>query len=398
MKRNLTAVLCAIALSAAAVASAATKKASLPAWQDPQVVQQNRIPMSSHFETDGLKLMLNGVWDFNWNEDMNTRPMNFYALDYDASGWDTMPVPGMWELNGYGDPVYLNVGYAWRGHYENNPPIPADWHNYVGQYRRTFDLDKDWEGKDIFLHIGSATSNVRVWVNGKEVGYSEDSKLEARFDITKYVRKGENLIALEIFRWCDGTYLEDQDFFRFSGIARDVYVYSREKKRLENVKVVASATGDAALYAEVSKGVTAVSFDILDPSGKQVASTRVDVNAKNRSENGLPYVETKLNVPSVMQWTAETPSLYTLDVAVYDKKGQTEATSIQIGFRDVEVVGGQLVVNGKPVLIKGVNRHEMNPYKGYVVSEADMIQDILIMIQLNVNAVRTCHYPDDPLW
>ena len=152
------------------------------------------------------------------------------------------------------------------------------------------------------------------------------------------------------------------------------------------------------MYAEVSKGVTAVSFDIIDPSGKKVASTRVDVNAKSRSENGLPYVETALNVPSVMQWTAETPSLYTLDVAVYDKKGQTESTSVQIGFRDVEVVGGQLLVNGKPVLIKGVNRHEINPYKGYVVSEADMIQDILIMKQLNVNAVRTCHYPDDPLW
>ena len=167
MKRNLTAVLCAIALGAAAVASAATKKASLPVWQDPQVVQQNRIPMAAHFETDGLKLMLNGVWDFNWNEDMNARPMDFYTLDYDASGWDTMPVPGMWELNGYGDPVYLNVGYAWRGHYRNNPPFPADWHNYVGQYRRTFEIDEDWNGKDIFLHIGSATSNVRVWINGK---------------------------------------------------------------------------------------------------------------------------------------------------------------------------------------------------------------------------------------
>ena len=390
MKRIMTAVLCVISLSMAAVASAAAKKASMPAWQDPQVVQQNRIPMSSHFETDGLKLMLNGVWDFNWNEDMNTRPMNFYALDYDASGWDTMPVPGMWELNGYGDPVYLNVGYAWRGHYKNNPPFPADWHNYVGQYRRTFTIDESWSGKDIFLHIGSATSNVRVWVNGKEVGYSEDSKLEARFDITKYVKQGENLIALEIFRWCDGTYLEDQDFWRFAGILRDVYVFSREKKRLEDINVLASASGQASLRAEVSKGVTEVSFEILDPSGENVASVKIPV-VKN-------VAEAEITVPSVKQWSAETPWLYTLKVASFDKKGQTESTSFEIGFRDVCIKNGQLLVNGQPVLIKGANRHEMNPYKGYVVSEADMIQDIQIMKQLNINAVRTCHYPDDPLW
>ena len=395
MKRILTTVLGLLLSGIPAIMMAA---AEMPDWQNPQVVQRNRLPMATTFDAGGLNLTLNGMWKFNWNESVDVRPLDFYGLGYDDAGWDEIPVPGMWELNGYGDPIYLNIGYAWRGHYDNNPPYPALEHNYVGQYRKTFVLDDNWDGKDVFLHIGSATSNVRVWVNGKEVGYSEDSKLEARFDITKYVRKGENLIALEIFRWCDGTYLEDQDFFRFSGIARDVYVYSREKKRLENVKVVASASGDAALYAEVSKGVTAVSFDIIDPSGKKVASTRVDVNAKSRSENGLPYVETALNVPSVMQWTAETPSLYTLDVAVYDKKGQTESTSVQIGFRDVKVVGGQLLVNGKPVLIKGVNRHEINPYKGYVVSEADMIQDILIMKQLNVNAVRTCHYPDDPLW
>ena len=184
----MTVVLCVFALGAAAVAYGATKKQTMPDWQNPQVVQQNRIPMSARFDTDGLKLMLNGIWNFNWNEDMNARPTDFYSLQYDDSAWDTIPVPGMWELNGYGDPVYLNIGYAWKGHYANNPPYPADWHNYVGQYRRNFVLDEDWEGKDVFLHIGSATSNVRVWINGKEVGYSEDSKLEARFNITKYVK------------------------------------------------------------------------------------------------------------------------------------------------------------------------------------------------------------------
>ena len=390
MKKIMTAVLLAIVMGTAFCASGAAKKQTLPDWQDPQVVQKNRLPMTSHFETDGLKLMLNGTWNFNWNEDMNARPMDFHTLAYDDSGWDTIPVPGMWELNGYGDPVYVNIGYAWRGHYANNPPFPADWHNYVGQYRKTFILDEGWQGKDVFLHIGSATSNVRVWINGKEVGYSEDSKLEARFDITKYVKTGENLIALEIFRWCDGTYLEDQDFWRLSGISRDVYVYSREKNRIEDIKVLASASGEASLRAEVSKGVTEVAFEIIDPLGSEVVSVTVPV-VKN-------VAETVVAVPDVRQWTAETPWLYTLNVASYDKKGRTETTSIEIGFRDVCIKGGQLLVNGQPVLIKGANRHEMNPYKGYVVSEADMIQDIQIMKRLNINAVRTCHYPDDPLW
>ncbi len=385
----MTVILCAFALGMAAVASAAAKS-DLPAWQDPGNFQENRIPMAAHFETDGLKLSLNGVWDFNWNENMNSRPTDFYRLDYDASGWDTMPVPGMWEMNGYGDPVYVNVGYAWRNFHKNNPPYAPVERNHVGQYRNTFVLGEEWSGKDVFLHVGSATSNIRVWVNGKEVGYSEDSKLEARFNITKYVKTGENLVAFEIFRWCDGTYLEDQDFWRMAGISRDVYVFSREKKRLEDIRVIASASGEATLSAEVSKGVTKVSFEILDPKGALVASAEVPVS-KN-------VAKTVLNVADVKQWTAETPSLYTLKVASFDKKGQTELATIEIGFRDVEVKDGLLLVNGKPVLIKGADRHEMNPYKGYVVSEADMIQDILIMKQLNMNAVRTCHYPDDELW
>ncbi|MBQ7019486.1 MAG: DUF4981 domain-containing protein [Bacteroidales bacterium] len=397
MKRIIAVFLCACSLGTAAVAASATKN-ELPAWQDPGVVAENRLPMSASFETDGLKMMLDGMWDFCWYETIAERSADFFRTDYDASGWDRMPVPGMWEMNGYGDPVYVNVGYAWRGHYENNPPFPAEWHNHAGQYRKTFVLDEEWKGKDVFLHIGSATSNVRVWVNGKEVGYSEDSKLEARFNITKFVKTGENLIALEIFRWCDGSYLEDQDFWRLTGIARDVYVYSREKNRLEDIHVVGSAAGEAAVYAEVAKGVKSLQLTILDPYGKEVASAVAAPSAKERSERGFPVVRTSLDVPSVRQWSAETPWLYTLEVAVFDKKGQTEKTAIQIGFRDVEIKGGQLLVNGQPVLIKGADRHEMNPYKGYVVSEADMIQDIQIMKRLNINAVRTSHYPNDPLW
>lgn len=377
----------------------AAKIEVLPDWQNPQVVQRNRLPMSSYFETDGLKLSLSGIWDFRWYETIDSRAKDFYTLTYDASDWDTMPVPGMWELNGYGHPVYKNVGWAWSGHYQNNPPYPSDWHNYAGQYRRTFTIDEQWKGKDIFLHIGSATSNVRVWVNGKEVGYSEDSKLEARFDITKYVKTGENLIALEIFRWCDGTYLEDQDFWRLTGLARDVYVYSREKNRIEDVKVNASASGEAVVKVEVSRAVTSVSFELYDSFGNKVALENESRTPKmERSERGNTLLTYSFTVPKVKQWSAETPWLYTLNLSAFDKKGKTEQTSLEIGFRDVCIEGSNLYVNGQPVLIKGVNRHELNPYKGYVVTEEDMIRDIRIMKQLNINAVRTCHYPNDPLW
>ena len=397
MKMKLRLLVSAVA-AYASLSIAQASESGLPVWHDPEVVQVNREPMKATFDTDGLKLSLSGVWRFNWNETAESRPLDFFKVGYEDSSWGTMPVPGMWELNGYGDPVYKNVGYAWCGHYTNNPPIPASEHNYVGQYRRTFVLTEDWNGKDVFLHIGSATSNVRVWVNGKEVGYSEDSKLEARFNITKYVKKGENLIALEIFRWCDGTYLEDQDFWRMSGLARDTYIFSREKDRIEDVRITAGSDGEASLYAEVSKNVTSVEFTIYDPFGKEVASTAVKAGMRIRSESGLPAVMAALQVPSVRPWSAETPWLYTLKVAAYNKKGVSETTSIKFGFRDIRIENGQVLVNGKPVLFKGANRHELNPYKGYVVSEADMIQDILIMKQLNINAVRTCHYPNDPLW
>ena len=370
----------------------------LPDWQNPRIVERNRAPMTSTFTTDGGRLMLNGTWKFCWNENMSSRSLDFYSVDFDDSGWDTIPVPGMWELNGYGDPVYVNTGYAWRGHYINNPPFPPVEHNYVGQYRRTFTIEPSWAGSDIFLHIGSAISNVRVWINGHEVGYSEDSKLEARFDITEFVRLRENTIALEINRWCDGTYLEDQDYWRFSGIGRDVFVTSRPKKRIEDINVVAKASGEADIRLEVTKGVTSVELEILDCNGRTVASRKMAVSGSKSTQSGNRCVKLDMDVPSVRLWSAETPYLYTLRATACDKTGATEKTELQIGFRDVQIVGNQLLVNGKPILIKGVNRHELNPYKGYVVSEPDMINDILIMKKLNINAVRTSHYPDDPLW
>ena len=391
-------IFCALALCLVFMGNVPASGNSLPDWQDPEIVERNREPMTAFFQTDGLRENLNGQWKFCWYETIDSRSKEFFNPSFDDSSWDEMPVPGMWELNGYGDPLYKNIGYAWHGHYENNPPYPAMEHNYAGQYRKAFTIGEEWKGKDIYLYIGSATSNVRVWINGKEVGYSEDSKLEARFNITRYLKQGVNHVALEIFRWCDGTYLEDQDFWRLTGISRDVYVYSREKNRIEDILVNASASGDAVLRAEVSKGVSKVTFDIKDPYGKPVVSRTVAVNKKVCSQRGFPVVEVAVKVPSVLQWTAETPWLYSLDVASSDKKGVTEKASLDMGFRDVCIRDGQLLVNGKPVLIKGVNRHEMHPYKGYVVTEEDMVRDIRIMKQLNVNAVRTCHYPDDPLW
>ena len=360
-------------------------------WQDPNVFEENRLPMAATFVTDQQKtLTLNGVWKFKWNETIEGRTKGFEAVDYNDADWGTIPVPGMWELNGYNDPVYLNVGFAWRGHYENNPPYPPTERNYVGQYRRTFNVDKSWIGKQICLCIGSATSNVRVWVNGKMVGYSEDSKLEARFDLTKYVKAGENLIALEIFRWCDGSYLEDQDFWRLSGIARGVYVYTREKDRIEDVNIIAGMDGNFSVNAKVTKGVRNVRVAVIDRNGNQVAYREAAPVKGEAVLNGT--------VQNPDLWSAEIPNLYTLKVTASDRKDVVESTSIDFGFRTVEIKNSQLLVNGQPVLIKGADRHEMNADKGYVVSEADMINDIRIMKELNMNAVRTCHYPNDPRW
>ena len=361
-------------------------------WQDPLVFQQNRMPMHATFVTDQQQtLSLNGLWKFHFNPTVEGRLRGFEAVDFNDSGWDDIPVPGLWDLNGYCDPMYLNIGYPWRGHYKNNPPIPPTEHNYVGQYRRTFYVDPSWDGKQICLTIGSATSNVRVWVNGRDVGYSQDSKLEARFDLTKYVRVGENVIALEVFRWCDGTYLEDQDFWRFAGIARGVEVYTREKERLEDVHVTGYADGRLNVELEVSRGIESADLTVLDAEGHTVHS----VHGLKPARGQVRY---HAFVGNAAVWSAETPNLYRLKVSVSNRKEMVESTTVEFGFRTVEVKGNQLLVNGKPILIKGVDRHEISPTGGYVVSEEEMVRDIRIMKQLNINAVRTCHYPDDPRW
>ena len=350
-------------------------------WQNPAVNQRNRVPMHTSFATDSPRLSLEGVWDFKWYETPGARSLDFYKPVPDDAVWGFMRVPGMWELNGYGDPLYVNIQYAWDGHYENNPPIVPTEHNYVGQYRNSFKIPADWKGRDIFISIGSATSNLRVWVNGKEVGYSEDSKLEARFDITKYVKPGEDaLIAMEIFRWCDGTYLECQDFWRYAGIARECFLEARPKARIEDLHIQADMDGSYRFDATLSKAAKGVKFFLSGPGFPER-----EVSAVGRVENA------KL-------WSAEAPNLYHLRAVCTDKNGATETVETDFGFRTVRIEGRQLLVNGQPVLIKGADRHELSAKGGYVVTEAEMLEDIRIMKELNINTVRTSHYPNDPRW
>ena len=350
-------------------------------WQNPDVNQRNRVPMHTSFATDSPRLSLEGIWKFQWYESPGERSLDFFKPGVDDSGWGSMPVPGMWELNGYGDPLYVNIQYAWDGHYQNNPPIVPTEHNYVGQYRRSFDIPAEWAGSDIFLSVGSATSNLRLWVNGKEVGYSEDSKLEARFDITKYVKPGQPaLIAMEIFRWCDGTYLECQDFWRYAGIAREVFLTARPKARIDELHVSAAMDGSYRLDASLTKAAKGVKFYLSGPGYPER-----EVPASGRVEH-----------PAL--WSAETPSLYHLRAVCSDRQGATETAELDFGFRTVEIRGRQLLVNGQPVLIKGADRHEMSATGGYVVTVDEMLEDIRIMKELNINTVRTSHYPNDPRW
>lgn len=377
-------------------------------WQDPQVNKINRAPMHSTFfayedlesasvsvkEKSANYMTLNGTWKFFWVANADERPTDFYRIGYNDKGWDDMQVPAVWELNGYGDPIYVNVGYAWRNQYKNNPPYVPVEKNHVGSYRKEIIVPADWKGKDIIAHFGSVTSNMYLWINGKFVGYSEDSKLEAEFDVTKYLKPGEeNLIAFQVFRWCDGTYLEDQDFFRYSGVGRDCYLYARNKNRIDDIRITPDLDSnykDGKLDVELKlKGNNKVKLELLDACGNVVAEKEV---------KGSGNVNTDLQLENPVKWTAETPYLYTLRASVSKGSVITEVVPVNVGFRKIEIKNAQILVNGQPVLFKGANRHEMDPDGGYVVSRERMLQDIQIMKKFNINAVRTCHYPDDAYW
>ncbi len=376
-------------------------------WQDPKINHVNRAPMHTNFfayETEeaalrGVKeestnyMSLNGTWKFNWVANADARPTDFYRMDFNDKGWGNMPVPGLWELNGYGDPIYVNIGYAWRNQFMNNPPqIPTE-NNHVGSYRKEIVVPANWNGKEIYAHFGSAVSNLYLWVNGQFIGYSEDSKLEAEFNLTKYLKPGKNLIAFQIFRWCDGTYLEDQDFLRLAGIARDCYLYTRNPQHVQDIRVTPDLDEqykDATLNVSLNLvGGATAELNLLDAKGQVVASTSV---------RGTGKKSVSMAVENPLKWTAETPNLYTLVTNLKNGEKLIESIPVKVGFRKIEMKGGQILVNGQAVLFKGVNRHEMDPGTGYLVSPERMIQDIRIMKEHNINAVRTSHYPNSNLW
>ena len=377
-------------------------------WQDPAINAVNRLPMhTSYFAYESVDaalqgrkeqsvnyMSLDGLWKFYWVQEAGMCPKELYKVDYNDKGWADMPVPGIWELNGFGDPLYSNYGYAWKKRFKNNPPYVPVQNNHVGTYRRVINLPAGWKGKEIIAHFGSVTSNMYLWVNGRFVGYSEDSKLEAEFDLTSYLKQGDNLITFQVYRWSDGSYLEDQDFWRLCGVGRSCYLYTRDKAvKLADIRVTPdldAAYRDGVLKVELTmKGQAVVEFQLLDKEGQAVAS--MTEKASGKKTISIPVAGPQL-------WSAESPYLYTLLATVKSGNTVIEVIPLKVGFRKIELRGDQILVNGQPVLFKGANRHEMDPDGGYVVSRERMIQDIRLMKKYNINAVRTCHYPDDNLW
>ena len=381
-------------------------------WLNPLVNRVNcEVPRSDFFAFENVALTqqadktassrylsLEGLWKFNFVKDHQNRPKNFFTVDYDDASWENFPVPGLFELNGHGDAIYKNIGYAWYNQFKNNPPYVEERNNYTGSYRKVVEVPANWKGENIYLHVGSATSNLTVWVNGKEVGYAEDSKVAAEFDLTKYLKPGEkNLIAMQVMRWCDGSYFEDQDFWRLTGIAREVYLYARPESHISDVFITSELNDDykdATLKANIdcvkSKGKS-VQLVLTDADNKVVYEEKIAVNKAGKVEISKP-------ITAPHQWSAESPYLYTLRLDLLGENGVIESFTQNVGFRKAEVKNGQFLINGQPVLIKGADRHELDPDGGYVMSVERMIQDIQIMKEHNINAVRTSHYPNDPRW
>ena len=383
-----------------------------PCWMDPAVNRVNVEPSRAHFfayeseelsrsakkETSKRFMSIEGMWKFLWVKDHNNAPAGFYQTNYDDSRWVEFPVPGLFEIKGYGDRIYKNVGYSWATQFESKPPYIEELNNYTGSYRREFIIPEDWKGMDIFMHVGSATSNLTVWVNGKYVGYSEDSKAAAEFNLTKYLVPGKkNLIAMQVMRWCDGSYLEDQDFWRFTGIAREAYLYARPKTHIRDIQLKQDYD------YEKSQAWIGYKIDVKNPSG---CSLEIELKApdgstvyKHDGHKWPYYAEEWFGLDrGILPWSAEMPVLYDLYVTLKRGTSVLEVVRQRVGFRRIEIKNQQLLVNGQPVLIKGVDRHELDPDGGYVISMSRMKQDIQVMKRMNVNAVRTCHYEDDPRW
>ena len=388
-------------------------------WEDPNIFAENKEPGRPHFisfdEAVGAisgdfsnsphYRLLNDEWKFNWVDKPADRLSDFYSLHYDDSNWDQIAVPSNWEIQGYGIPIYTNVRYPFPA---DPPNIPHEY-NPVGSYRYWFDVPKEWLGREVYIHFGAVKSAMYLWINGQKVGYSQGSKLPAEFNLTDHLVTGKNLLALEVYRWSDGSYLEDQDFWRLSGIERDVFIYSRPKVHIadffakpslvENYKngqldlEVAVANLDKKKARKLKLEV-----QLVDDEGNEVfpeaLSHELDLDKQSRQQVSFAHF-----LLDPKPWSAETPNLYSLLLTLKNKQGEIiEVVSHKLGFRNIEIKNQQLYINGESVLLKGVNRHEHDPVSGHVVSKESMLQDILLMKQHNINTVRTAHYPNDPYW
>ncbi|MCU4177289.1 glycoside hydrolase family 2 TIM barrel-domain containing protein [Carboxylicivirga sp. N1Y90] len=402
-------------------------------WENPLMFNQNKeAPHASFMSFSNIEKALgakhqasvfykslNGTWKFNWVRKPADRPMEFYKPTFDVSAWDNIKVPSNWEVEGYGVPIYVNHQYEFADYkapvsdeikftdkiYPSNPgQVPHDY-NPVGSYRRTFTVPESWDGRKVFIQFGAVKSAFYIWVNGQKVGYSQGSKTEAEWDITKYMQKGENTLAVEVYRWSDGSYLECQDFWRISGIERDVFIYSTPKVRIRDFFVqgdLYQSYTDGLLKLDVDlknhvknlkSGNYKLSYYLYDRNRNLVAEETVKADIHKKENLKLSF-EKEIETP--LKWTAETPNLYTLVIGIADSKGNTEFVSTKVGFRKVEIIDDLFYVNGVQVLIKGVNRHEHNQHTGHVVNEVDMLHEIKLMKQFNINAVRNSHYPTHP--
>jgi len=390
-------------------------------WENPEVVGRNR-------ETPHCTLMpypdeemaakcdrssspffrsLNGKWRFKYSPNPDARPIDFYKPDYDVSSWDEIDVPGNWEMKGYGMPIYTNVQYPFK---PDPPKVPHD-DNPVGSYRTEFEIPESWRGRQIFVHFDGVCSAFYIWVNGEMVGYSKGSMTPAEFNITKYLRPERNVLAVEVYRWSDGSYLEDQDFWYLSGIYRDVYLFSTPNVHMRDFFVRCDLDGDyrdAMLlvtvkvrnYSQIEAGPHAVRLTLLDENGEPVELRSLSGGGIERiPTSGEETVEIKARVDNPKKWSAEYPNLYTVVLTLLDGSEKVmEAESCRFGFRKVEIRDCQLLINGVPILIKGVNRHEIHPDLGRAITEEVMLQDIKLMKRFNINTVRTSHYPNHPRW
>lgn len=387
-------------------------------WENPLINQVNTEPPRATFfpftdetsvdlsrpERSALVRSLNGPWQFFFAKDVPEAPKEFYQPGFDRKSWPVIKVPSNWEFEGYGYPHYTNVRYP---HPIDPPYIKRD--NPVGSYYRQFDIPAEWEGKQIFIHFAGVQSAFRLWVNGSEVGYSEGSMTPDEFNITNYVKPGSNSVAVQVFKWCDGSYLEDQDFWRLAGIYRDVYIFATPSVYIRDFFVHTDLDANyenATLRIEYhlknntksKAGLKTISYALYNENGRKVASSVAEAGKKLMS-GGEEKVITTSQVTNPDKWSAETPNLYRLVITLSDKSGKTEEViSTKIGFRKIELINGLQCINGKPFDIKGTNRHEWHPEKGRAIDEKTMIEDILLMKRHNINAVRNSHYPNHPAW